>query len=50
MTNESNSFKAAIKYALLFSVVAILIYIKIFSANFISWDDGEVLVNNTDIN
>ena len=36
-------------YALLFSILAALVYSKLFSANFISWDDGEVVLNNKDV-
>ncbi len=49
MINESNNLKVTIKYTLLLGVAVTLIYMKLFSANFISWDDGEVLVNNTDV-
>lgn len=30
-------------------ILVALVYFKLFSANFISWDDGEVLLNNKDV-
>lgn len=36
-------------YALILSILIVAAYFKLFSANFISWDDGEVLVNNKDV-
>lgn len=36
-------------YALVLSMLIVAAYFKLFSANFISWDDGEVLVNNKDV-
>lgn len=36
-------------YALILSMLIVAAYFKLFSANFISWDDGEVLVNNKDV-
>ncbi len=36
-------------YALVLAALVVLAYFKLFSANFISWDDGEVLVNNKDV-
>jgi len=46
-TKEKNTgFKSNIPYALMLGVVLVLVYFKLFSANFISWDDGEVVLNN----
>ena len=39
-------YKPTLLYTLILGLLLILVYIKLFSANFISWDDGEVLVNN----
>lgn len=36
-------------HALILSILIVAAYFKLFSANFISWDDGEVLVNNKDV-
>ena len=36
-------------YALLLSVLIVAVYFKLFSAHFISWDDGDVLLNNKDV-
>lgn len=41
--------KQTVLYTLLFSVLALVVYAKLFSANFISWDDGEVVLNNKDV-
>lgn len=38
-----------IVYALLFCILLCIVYYKLFSATFISWDDGEVLLNNTEV-
>ena len=34
---------------MVFFALAVLVYSKLFSANFISWDDGEVVLNNKDV-
>ena len=31
------------------SVLVVVVYLKLFSASFISWDDGDVLLNNKDV-
>lgn len=36
-------------YAFILSILIVVVYFKLFSANFISWDDGEVLLNNKDV-
>ena len=36
-------------YALILSILIVVVYIKLFSAHFISWDDGDVLLNNKDV-
>lgn len=33
-------------YALVLSILIVAAYFKLFSANFISWDDGDVVLNN----
>ncbi len=42
-------FKPTLAYALFLSALIVLVYFKLFSANFISWDDGEVVLNNKDV-
>ncbi len=48
-TTKNIAFKPTIMYALILSILIVAAYFKLFSANFISWDDGEVLVNNKDV-
>lgn len=36
-------------YALILSVLIVVVYLKLFSAHFISWDDGDVVLNNKDV-
>lgn len=36
-------------YALAIGALVVLAYYKLFSANFISWDDGDVVLNNKDV-
>ena len=48
-TNQTATQKPAYLYVLLLVFLAVLIYFKLFSANFISWDDGDVLLNNKDV-
>lgn len=48
-THKNTVFKPTIFYALILSALVVLAYFKLFSANFISWDDGDVLVNNKDV-
>jgi tetratricopeptide (TPR) repeat protein len=49
-TNEKNiAFKPTMLYALILSILIVVVYIKLFSAHFISWDDGDVLLNNKDV-
>ena len=46
---KNTSFKPYILFALLLSAIAVVVYLKLFSASFISWDDGDVLLNNKDV-
>jgi tetratricopeptide (TPR) repeat protein len=49
-TNEKNiAFKPTMLYALILSVLIVVVYLKLFSAHFISWDDGDVVLNNKDV-
>jgi len=49
-TSEKNiDFKPTMLYAFILSILIVVVYFKLFSANFISWDDGEVLLNNKDV-
>lgn len=49
-TNEKNiAFKPTILYALILSILIVVVYFKLFSAHFISWDDGDVVLNNKDV-
>ena len=48
-TDKNIAFKPTMMYALILSILIVAAYFKLFSANFISWDDGEVLVNNKDV-
>jgi len=34
---------------LILSALVAVVYFKLFSANFISWDDGDVVLNNKDV-
>ncbi len=36
-------------YALILSILIVVVYLKLFSAHFISWDDGDVVLNNKDV-
>lgn len=36
-------------YALVLGALVVLVYFKLFSAHFISWDDGDVVLNNKDV-
>ena len=36
-------------YVVVLTALVVLAYFKLFSANFISWDDGEVVLNNKDV-
>ena len=45
-TDKNIAFKPTIIYALVLSILIIVVYFKLFSANFISWDDGDVVLNN----
>lgn len=48
--NRKNiEFKPGILYIGMLAALVILAYFKLFSSNFISWDDGEVLLNNKDV-
>ena len=48
-TNKNIVFKPFLLYALILSVLVVVVYLKLFSASFISWDDGDVLLNNKDV-
>ncbi|MBC7694575.1 MAG: tetratricopeptide repeat protein [Burkholderiales bacterium] len=48
-TTNSAGIKPLILYALILSGLVVVVYIKLFSANFISWDDGEVVLYNNDV-
>lgn len=48
-TTKNIAFKPTLVYALLLSALIVVVYFKLFSANFISWDDGEVVLNNKDV-
>ena len=48
-TDRHTNFKSGILYALVLSVLVVAVYFKLFSAHFISWDDGDVVLNNKDV-
>jgi tetratricopeptide (TPR) repeat protein len=48
-TEKNISFKPTLLYALILCAIVVLVYIKLFSAGFISWDDGDVVLNNKDV-
>lgn len=41
--------KSLILYAFILCVLVALVYVKLFSASFLSWDDSEVILNNKDV-
>lgn len=41
--------KPPVLYAVLLCLLALLAYSRLFSSGFISWDDGDVLLNNKDV-
>lgn len=41
--------KPPVLYVLLLCLLAVLVYFRLFSASFISWDDGDVLLHNKDV-
>jgi tetratricopeptide (TPR) repeat protein len=43
------SSKSFILYSFLLSALVLLVYFKLFSANFISWDDSDVVLKNRDV-
>jgi tetratricopeptide (TPR) repeat protein len=45
----NTAFKPYNLYALVLIAIAVAVYLKLFSASFISWDDGDVLLNNKDV-
>ncbi|HRF99673.1 MAG TPA: tetratricopeptide repeat protein [Bacteroidia bacterium] len=45
-TTKNIAFKPTMMYALVLSMLIVAAYFKLFSANFISWDDGDVVLNN----
>lgn len=47
--DNHTAFKPTILYALILSALVVVVYFKLFSANFISWDDGDVVLNNKDV-
>ncbi|MES2762561.1 MAG: tetratricopeptide repeat protein [Bacteroidota bacterium] len=48
-TDLKTQSKRVIILAFLLSALMVIVYIKLFSANFISWDDGDVVLNNKDV-
>lgn len=48
-TSQKAFSKTTMLYAFLLSALLVLVYFKLFSANFISWDDGDVVLNNKDV-
>ena len=48
-TDRHTNLKSGILYALVLSVLVVAVYFKLFSAHFISWDDGDVVLNNKDV-
>lgn len=42
-------FKTKILSIVILIVLAVLVYSKLFAAHFISWDDGDVILNNKDV-
>jgi tetratricopeptide (TPR) repeat protein len=48
-TSQTIHSKPPVLYILLLFALGVLVYLKLFSANFISWDDGDVLLNNKDV-
>jgi tetratricopeptide (TPR) repeat protein len=48
-TNKNITFNPSMLYVLVLTALVVLAYFKLFSANFISWDDGEVVLNNKDV-
>ncbi len=49
LTAQTIPSKPPVLYLLLLSMLVALVYFKLFSAGFISWDDGDVLLNNKDV-
>ncbi len=45
-TDKNINIKSTVLYILLLGVLLTLVYVKLFSSHFISWDDGEVVLNN----
>lgn len=41
--------KPPVVYALILGLLSIVVYFRLFSSGFISWDDGEVLLHNKDV-
>ena len=48
-TNKNIPFNPSMLYVVVLTALVVLAYFKLFSANFISWDDGEVVLNNKDV-
>ena len=48
-TDKNITSKPTLLYVLILSALVTLVYFKLFSANFISWDDGDVVLNNKDV-
>lgn len=40
------AFKSVLLYAFIAGILLVVAYFKLFSAKFISWDDGDVVLNN----
>ncbi|MES2513451.1 MAG: tetratricopeptide repeat protein [Bacteroidota bacterium] len=49
LTDLKAPSKSFVLYALLLSALALIVYFKLFSANFISWDDSDVVLKNKDV-
>ncbi|MBI3518378.1 MAG: tetratricopeptide repeat protein [Bacteroidetes bacterium] len=49
MTAKKSLSGTTILYGCLLAVLVLIVYLKLFSAHFISWDDGDVLLNNKDV-
>ena len=49
LTAKNTEFKSTQIIGLALFIFALVVYSKLFSASFISWDDGDVLLNNKDV-
>jgi protein O-mannosyl-transferase len=48
-TGKHTNIKTSLLYAFVLSALVVVVYFKLFSAAFISWDDGDVVLNNKDV-